>query len=109
MAYRPDRRGGHVRAHQGGQRSWNCPVCVYTTVKYTQMVYEALGNKDDVGFVHYNGGHCESGGQAWSSLHTAFVSKFLKGDTSVSTAGMFTESFDFDATRWQDGELTPLP
>lgn len=94
---------------EGTNDSWNCPVCVYTTVKYTQLVYEALGNKDDVGFVHYNGGHCESGGQGWSSLHTAFVSKFLKGDTSVSTAGMFTESFDFDAARWQDGELAPLP
>lgn len=90
---------------EGTQDSWNCPVCVYTTVKYTQMIFEALGSKDDVGLTHYNGGHCANGGQEWSTLFDAFVSKHIYGDDSASTAGMFTESFQFDATRWQDGEL----
>lgn len=94
---------------EGTNDSWNCPVCVYSTLKYTQMVFEALGDKDAVGFTHYNGGHCENGGATWSNLQDAFVKKYLFGDASVSTAGMFTESFDFDAAKWQDGELASIP
>jgi hypothetical protein len=94
---------------EGTNDSWNCPSCVYTTVKYTQLIYEALGNKDEVGFTHYNGGHCENGGQEWSDLYDAYVQKHLFGDDSISTEGMFTESFDFDADTWQDGELPLLP
>lgn len=90
---------------EGTQDSWNCPVCVYTTVKYTQMIFEALGSKDAVGLTHYNGGHCANGGQEWSTLFNAFVEKYLHGDDSVSTAGMFTESFQFDAARWQGGDV----
>jgi hypothetical protein len=95
---------------EGTNDSWNCPSCVYTTVKYTQLVYQALGNPDAVGFTHYNGGHCESGGTQWSNTYDAFIAKYLKGDGSVSTAGMFSEgNFTFDAAKWQDGELTPIP
>lgn len=90
---------------EGTNDSWNCPVCVYTTVKYTQMIFEALGTKDRVGFTHYNGGHCEAGGAEWSGLYSAYVDKYINGDESVSTEGLFTESFDFDAAKWQDGEL----
>ncbi len=35
---------------EGTNDGWNCPKCVYTTMKYTQMVYEALGSKDYLGF-----------------------------------------------------------
>ncbi|HEX2730302.1 MAG TPA: hypothetical protein VHM70_01805 [Polyangiaceae bacterium] len=94
-----------IIVREGTNDSWNCPVCVYTTVKYTQLIFEALGAKERVGFTHYNGGHCEDGGKAWSDLQAAYIQKYLFGDDSVSTEGMFTESFDFDAARWQDGDL----
>ncbi len=93
---------------EGTNDSWNCPVCVYTTVKYTQMIFASLGAEDSVGFTHYNGGHCEAGGMEWSNLYNAFVDRFIKGDESVSTAGMFTESFMFDAAKWQDGDLPAM-
>lgn len=95
---------------EGTDDSWNCPACVYTTVKYTQLVYEALGNKDAVGFTHYNGGHCASGGTEWTTTYDAFIKKYLQGDSATSTAGMFTESrFTFDKAKWQDGELMAIP
>lgn len=95
---------------EGTNDSWNCPVCVYTTVKYTQMIYEALGAGDMIGFTHYNGGHCESGGSEWSTTYNAYVEKYMQGDASVSTAGMFTEGkFTFDQAEWQDGDLPPIP
>jgi hypothetical protein len=90
---------------EGTNNSWNCPVCVYTTLKYTQMIFAALGEEDKVGFTHYNVGHCEAGGAEWSSLYDAFVQRFIRRDDSVSTAGMFTESFDFAADTWHDGQL----
>jgi len=98
-----------ILVREGTNDSWNCPVCVYTTLKYTQLVYEALGNDDAVGFTHYDGGHCESGGQDWSSTYDAFVQKYLFDDASVSTADRFDEKFTFDAAKWQDGDLPPIP
>jgi hypothetical protein len=95
---------------EGTNDSWNCPVCVYTTLKYTELVYEALGSKDMIGFTHYNGGHCESGGQAWTDTYNAFVKHYITpADGTTSTAGMFDEKFTFDATKWQDGALMSIP
>ncbi|WP_437914737.1 hypothetical protein WME73_03655 [Sorangium sp. So ce302] len=39
----------------------------------------------------------------WNKL----VDRFLKGQ-SVSTADLFTESFTFDAAKWQDGDIPTL-
>jgi len=94
---------------EGTNDSWNCPVCVYTTLKYTKLIYEALGTPDGIGFTQYNGGHCESGGTQWTTTQNAFIQKYLLGMSSVSTAGMFDEKFTFDATRWQDGDLMSIP
>jgi len=99
-----------ILVREGTNDSWNCPICVFTTLKYTQMTYEALGNKDAVGLTHYNGGHCESGGTEWTTTYNAFLKKYIMGDSSVSTAGMFTEGkFTFDKAKWQDGDLTAIP
>jgi hypothetical protein len=41
--------------------------------------------------------------------YNAFVDRVLQGDTSVSTAGLFTDgNFTFDANRWQDGDIPTL-
>ena len=99
-----------ILVREGTNDSWNCPVCVYTTLKYTQLVYEALGSKDLVGFTHYNGGHCESGGQDWTDTYNAFLKHFiLPADGTTSTAGFFDEKFTFDKAKWQDGELMAIP
>lgn len=99
-----------ILVREGTNDSWNCPVCVYTTLKYTQLIYEALGNKDAVGLTHYNGGHCESGGQDWTDTYNAFLKHYINpGDGTTSTAGFFDEKFTFDKAKWQDGELAPIP
>jgi hypothetical protein len=99
-----------ILVREGNADSWNCPVCVWTTLKYTQMTYEALGNKDAVGFTQYSGGHCESGGTEWTNTYNAFVKKYITpADSSVSTTGMFTEGkFTFDSAKWQDGTLAAV-
>jgi len=94
---------------EGTADSWNCPKCVYTTLKYTKMVYDALGTSDSLGFAHPNHGHCAQAGTFADEYMAAFVNRFLLGDANVSTADMFTESFTFDAERWQDGEVPALP
>lgn len=99
-----------ILVREGDNDSWNCPICVYTTVKYTQLIYEALGNKDAVGFTMYSGGHCAAGGSEWSATYDAFVKKYLFDDASANTTGRFSEGkFTYDAAKWQDGELTPIP
>ncbi len=99
-----------ILVREGTMDSWNCPVCVYTTLKYTQLIYEALGNKDAVGFTHYDGGHCASGGQDWTDNYNAFIKRYISpADGTTSTAGFFDEKFTFDKAKWQDGELTPIP
>ncbi|WP_438026594.1 glucuronyl esterase domain-containing protein [Sorangium sp. So ce233] len=92
---------------EGTNDGWNCPKCVYTTMKYTQMIFEALGSKDHVGFPQPNHGHCQQGGTFATEYYDKFVNRFLKGQ-SVSTDDLFTESFTFDASRWQDGEIPTL-
>jgi hypothetical protein len=86
---------------------WNCPKCVYTTMKYTQMLYEALGSKDHLGFPHPNHGHSAQAGTFAVDYWNKFVDRFLKGQ-SVSTADLFTESFTFDVAKWQDGGISTL-
>ncbi len=99
-----------ILVREGNADSWNCPICVWTTLKYTQLVYEALAAKDAIGFTQYSGGHCEAGGTEWTNTYNAFVKKYMLGDSSVSTTGMFTEGkFTFDKAKWQDGDLTPIP
>jgi len=99
-----------ILVREGTNDSWNCPICVYTTLKYTELVYEALGSTNTIGFTHYNGGHCESGGQEWTDTYNAFVKHYiLPADGTTSTAGMFDEKFTFDKAKWQDGDLTPIP
>jgi hypothetical protein len=92
---------------EGTNDGWNCPKCVYTTMKYTQMIYEALGSKDYLGFPHPNHGHCAQAGTFAVDYWNKLVDRFLKGQ-SVSTADLFTESFTFDAARWQDGNIPTL-
>ncbi len=100
-----------ILVREGNADSWNCPICVWTTLKYTQMVYDALGSKDAIGFTQYDGGHCESGGTDWTNTYNAFVKHYiLPADGTTATAGMFTEGkFTFDKAKWQDGDLTPIP
>jgi hypothetical protein len=99
-----------ILIREGTGDSWNCPSCVYTTVKYMQLIYEALGNKDPVGFVNYDGGHCQSGGAAWTNAQNAFLKRYiLPADGTTSTANMFDDKATFDKAKWQDGELTPIP
>jgi hypothetical protein len=92
----------------GTNDSWNCPICCYETMKYTQMVYEALGTPDDVGFAHPPHSHCAQTGTFAIDYYNAFTDRFLRGDTSVGTAGMFTDSFTFDAAKWLDGDIPTL-
>ncbi|WP_438043884.1 glucuronyl esterase domain-containing protein [Sorangium sp. So ce128] len=92
---------------EGTNDGWNCPKCVYTTMKYTQMIYEALGSKDHLGFPHPPHGHCAQAGTFATEYYSAFVNRFLKGE-SVSTEDLFTDSFTFDAGKWQDGEIPTL-
>ncbi|WP_437820381.1 glucuronyl esterase domain-containing protein [Sorangium sp. So ce1078] len=92
---------------EGTNDGWNCPKCVYTTMKYTQMIYEALGSKDYLGFPHPPHGHCAQAGTFATEYYNAFVDRFLKGE-SVSTADLFTDSFAFDAAKWQDGDIPTL-
>jgi hypothetical protein len=100
-----------ILVREGDSDSWNCPICVYTTLKYTQMIYAALGNKDAVGLTHYNGGHCASGGSGWTDTYDAFLKHYiLPADGTTSTSGMFTDDkFTFDKAKWQDGELSAIP
>jgi hypothetical protein len=99
-----------ILVREGTTDSWNCPVCVYTTLKYTELTYEALGSKDTIGFTHYDGGHCQSGGTEWTDTYNAFLKRYiLPADGTTSTAGMFDEKFTYDKAKWQDGELTPIP
>lgn len=100
-----------ILVREGNADSWNCPICVWTTLKYTQMIYDALGSKDAIGFTQYDGGHCESGGSDWTSTYNAFVKHYiLPADGTTPTAGLFTEGkFTFDTAKWQDGALMPIP
>ncbi len=78
---------------EGTNDGWNCPTCVYTTMKHTQIVYEALGAADYIGFSHPNHGHCQqSSAQQSVNWFNTFVDRFLKGETT-STADMFDDSF----------------
>jgi hypothetical protein len=93
---------------EGSADSWNCPVCEYTTLKYTQMVFTALNNMDYVGFPQPNHGHCAQAGTFAIDYQNAFINRFLLGMSSVSTAGLFTENFTFDMAKWQDGTVPTL-
>ncbi|MGK3990301.1 hypothetical protein WME99_45070 [Sorangium sp. So ce136] len=92
---------------EGTNDGWNCPKCVYTTMKYTQLIYEAMGSKDHLGFPHPNHGHCAQAGTFATQYYDAFVDRFLKGQ-DVETADLFTDSFTFDAAKWQDGDIPTL-
>jgi hypothetical protein len=93
---------------EGTSDSWNCPTAVYHCMKYAKMVYEALGIPDYIGFSHPAHGHCAASSNATSQAYfKAFCDRFLLGK-STSTAGMFTDSFTFDKSKWQDGELPTL-
>lgn len=95
---------------EGTNDSWNCPLCSYTTMKYTQMIYQALGTPDAIAFPQPAHGHCAQAGTFAEQYYDTFVNRFLRGDESVSTAGLFTDgNFTFDANRWQDGPIAPLP
>jgi hypothetical protein len=95
---------------EGTNDSWNCPLCSYTTMKYTQMIYQALGTPDAIAFPQPAHGHCAQAGTFAEQYYDTFVDRFLRGDESVSTAGLFTDgNFAFDANRWQDGALEALP
>jgi (4-O-methyl)-D-glucuronate---lignin esterase len=94
---------------EGTNDSWNCPLCSYTTMKYTQMVYQALGSPDAIAFPEPPHTHCAQAGTFSEQYYDAFVNHFLKGQDDVSTAGMFTDAnFAFDANRWQDGPIPTL-
>jgi hypothetical protein len=93
---------------EGTGDSWNCPTCVYHCVKYAQMVYEALGIPDYIGFSHPDHGHCAATTNATSKDYfKAFCERFLLGK-STSTTGLFKDSFTFDKAKWQDGEVPTL-
>jgi hypothetical protein len=93
---------------EGTADGWNCPQCVYTTMKYTQMVYQALDELDYCGFAHPNHGHCaQSSATEPQQYFTAFSNRFLFGK-SDSTAKMFMDSFTFDSTKWLDGAVPTL-
>jgi hypothetical protein len=93
---------------EGSADSWNCPVCEYTTLKYTQMAFTALGNTDYIGFPQPNHGHCAQAGTFAIDYQNAFINRFLLGMSAVSTASLFTENFTFDMTKWQDGPIPTL-
>ena len=99
-----------ILIREGTMDTWGCPICVYTTLKYTQMTYQALGSgADTVGFTQYVGGHCQSGGTEWTTTYDAFLKHYiLPADGTTSTAGMFDDRFTFDKATWQDGDLTPI-
>jgi hypothetical protein len=79
-------------------------------MKYTQMIYQALGTPDAIAFPQPAHGHCAQAGTFAEQYYDTFVDRFLRGDESVSTAGLFTDgNFTFDANRWQDGALEALP
>lgn len=94
---------------EGDSDYWNCPYCSYTTLKYTQMVYEALGTPDSIAFPQADYGHCAQD-QGSRSAYTEFVDFFLKDDTAADTSGKFNDEFyTFDADLWQDGDVPTLP
>lgn len=94
---------------EGTNDSWNCPVCSYTTMKYTQEVYTALGTADKIAFPQPDHGHCAQAGTFAETYYDSFVDRFLNDNESVSTAGLFTDgNFTFDADRWQDGTIPTL-
>lgn len=92
---------------EGTNDSWNCPKCEYMTMKYAQMVFDALGSRDFIGFPHPPHGHCAQSGTFAVEYYNAFVDRFLNGK-SVSTADKFTDSFTFDKAKWQDGDVPVL-
>jgi hypothetical protein len=96
---------------EGTNDSWNCPLCSFETLSYTRLVYDALGTPDAIAFPQPAHGHCAQQGTFADEYFAAFVDRFLRGDESVSTAGLFDSdaNFSFDATRWQDGAVPDLP
>jgi hypothetical protein len=94
---------------EGTNDSWNCPLCSYTTMKYTQLVYQALGSPNDIAFPEPPHTHCAQAGTFSEQYYDAMVNRFLKDQENVSTAGLFTDgNFTFDANRWQDGPIPTL-
>lgn len=95
---------------EGTNDSWNCPLCSFETMSYTRMIYEALGTADAISFPQPAHGHCAQAGTFADQFYAAFVNRFLRGDESVSTAGLFDSdaNFTFDANRWQDGDVPTL-
>jgi hypothetical protein len=97
-----------VLIEEGTQDSWNCPVCCYHTAKYAQMVFQALGYGDYLGFGHVNHGHCAEGSNATQKQYfQTFCDRFLLDKTSTDTK-VFSETFTFDKAKWQDGEIPVL-
>jgi len=96
---------------EGTNDSWNCPLCSFETLTYTRMIYDALGTSDSIAFPQPAHGHCAQNGTFAMDYYNAFVDRFLRGDASVSTAGLFDTdaNFAFDANRWQDGEVPVIP
>lgn len=66
------------------------PNSAWVAAKAGQMVYAGLGYGTNVGYVGAGGNHCEWRTQ-YSAPAEAFVRKFLKDETSVTT-GSFTTS-----------------
>jgi hypothetical protein len=95
---------------EGTNDSWNCPLCSFETMSYTQLIYEALGTADAISFPQPAHGHCAQAGTFADDYFAAFVDRFLRGDAAVSTAGLFDSdaNFSFDVNRWQDGEVPTL-
>lgn len=93
---------------EGTNDSWNCPTCCYHAAKYASFVFEALGVPDNFGWGHGNHGHCaQSGNAGQMKILNAFVDRFLL-NKDVPTSGMFSESFAFDKSKWQDNEVPEL-
>ncbi|KAI5776570.1 carbohydrate esterase family 15 protein [Geopyxis carbonaria] len=82
-------------------QEWLGAESTFVCMRTAQMVWEALGAKDAMGFSQVGGhGHCVFPSAQQPEL-SAFVDRFLKGLTGVNTAVMKTDGgFVLDEAKW---------
>jgi hypothetical protein len=88
---------------------WLGPESTFTSAVAANLVWQALGMPDRMGFSQFgNHAHCVVPAPQQSDVD-AFVRRFLVGDVAASTAIMKTDGeFTYDAAKWQDWAVPTL-
>jgi len=87
---------------------WLGPVSTTACMRAAKQIYAAVGVPDNMGFSLTGGhNHCSFPSSQQTEL-SAFINKFLLGQTSANTAGVDKSTSNVQVSKYADWTLTPL-